>query len=241
MALKTRLRLQKFLAQSGIASRRGAEKLIKAGRVQVDGEIVTEMGRQVDPENQIIRFDNEIVAPQQEKLVYILLNKPKGYVTTLSDPQGRPIVSELIKGVTTRVFPVGRLDLDTEGALLLTNDGELAHKIMHPRHQHTKTYNTLVKGIPTKEKIHELKRGIMLEGRKTAPAEIHLIKQKEQSSLFQVIIHEGRKRQIRLMFREIGHPVITLKRIAYGKLMLGSLKTGSYRFLSRNELKKLFL
>lgn len=241
MALKTRLRLQKFLAQSGIASRRGAEKLIRAGRVRVDGEVVTEMGHQIDPETQVIHYDNQIVAPQQEELVYILLNKPKGYVTTLADPQGRPIISALLKGVAARVFPVGRLDLDTEGALLLTNDGELAHKIMHPSYQNTKTYNALVKGLPATQSINELKQGIMLGDRKTAPAEILLIKQKEQFSLFRVTIHEGRKRQIRLMFQKIGHPVINLKRIAYGKLMLGSLKTGSYRFLSRNELKKLFL
>lgn len=235
------VRLQKFLAQGGVASRRKAETMIRAGRISIDGIVVTEMGVTVNPETQQVRCDGRIVEPDKEQSIYILLNKPRGYVTTLSDPQGRPIVSSLINDVKTRVFPVGRLDLDSEGALLMTNDGNLAQKITHPSHETTKTYETLVKGSPDKASLSRLQQGIMLDGRKTWPARITLIKRKEQSSLYRVIIHEGRKRQIRLMFQAIGHPVIRLKRTAYGKLTLGSLKSGSYRFLTSNELKKVFL
>lgn len=235
------VRLQKYLAQSGVASRRGAEEMIRDGRVRVDGKIVTEMGLKIDPESQCVQCDNKKVKPFEHPLVYILLNKPRGYVTTLSDPQGRPIVTSLLNNISTRVFPVGRLDLDTEGALLLTNDGELAHKILHPSHETTKSYEALVQGIPAKGKIKALEAGIELEGRKTWPAKISLIKRKEPNMLFRIMIHEGRKRQIRKMFQAIGHPVIALKRVAYGKLALGSLKTGSYRFLSAKELEKIFL
>lgn len=241
MALTKSIRLQKYLAQSGIASRRKAEELIKTGRISIDGIIVTEMGIRVEPETQIVRFDNKLVKPGKIKPVYILLNKPKGYVTTLADPQGRPIVTSLLKEITTRVFPVGRLDIDTEGALLLTNDGELTHKILHPSHETNKTYEALVRGVPNKKRLAGLKKGIMLEGRQTWPATITFVKQKERNTLLRITIHEGRKRQVRKMFQAIGHPVITLKRIAYGRLLLGSLKTGSYRFLSRKELKMIFL
>lgn len=235
------VRLQKFLAQSGVASRRKAEEMIRAGRVSIDGIVVTEMGVKVDPETQRVLCDNKVVSPGEQHRLYILLNKPRGYVTTVSDPQGRPTVISLLPGVKSRVFPVGRLDLDSEGALLLTNDGELAQKVTHPSHETTKTYETLVQGIPAKGDIQRLRQGILLEGRKTWPARIELITLKERTALYRVTIHEGRKRQIRLMFQEIGTPVIRLKRTAYGKLTLGSLKSGSYRFLKSGELKKIFL
>jgi 23S rRNA pseudouridine2605 synthase len=235
------LRLQKFLAQSGIASRRKAETMIGEGRVSIDGVVITEMGVTVDPEKQQVCCDGKPVKPNREPLVYILLHKPRGYVTTMSDPQGRPIVSSLITELDTRVFPVGRLDLDSEGALILTNDGNLAQKITHPRHETTKTYEALVKDRPNLANIRRLQKGIILDGKKTWPARIDLIKRKEHSSLYRITIHEGRKRQIRLMFQEIGHPVLRLKRTAYGKLALGSLKSGSYRFLTLSELKKIFL
>ncbi len=241
MALTMQVRLQKYLAQSGIASRRKAEEMIRDGRVRVDGRIVTEMGLKIDPDSQYVQCDNKKVGPLEQPLVYILLNKPRGYLTTLSDPQGRPIVTSLLNNISTRVFPVGRLDLDTEGALILTNDGELAQKILHPSHETTKSYEALVQGIPAKSKIKTLETGIELEGRKTWPAQISLIKRKEQNTLFRITIHEGRKRQIRKMFQAVGHPVIALKRVAYGKLALGSLKIGSYRFLSTKELEKIFL
>jgi 23S rRNA pseudouridine2605 synthase len=241
MALTKLIRLQKYLAQSGVASRRKAEELIKEGRVRVDGRIVTEMGVKIDPDRQSVQCDNKKIDTAQQPAVYILLNKPRGYVTTLSDPQGRPIVTSLLDNISTRVFPVGRLDLDTEGALLLTNDGDLAHRILHPSHETTKSYEALVKGIPPKSRIKALESGIELEGQKTWPAKLTIIKRKEQAVLFRITIHEGRKRQIRKMFQAVGHPVIGLKRIAYGKLTLGSLKTGSYRFLSPKELEKIFL
>ena len=163
------VRLQKYLAGCGIASRRKAEEIITQGRITVDGEVVTAMGTQINPSTQEIRLDGKVVT-SHEDLLYILLNKPQGYVTTLSDPQGRPIVTSLLHGIKARLFPVGRLDLDTEGALILTNDGELAQKIQHPSHEVTKTYEAQVMGRPSEKKLLQLENGILLEGRKTAPA-----------------------------------------------------------------------
>ena len=240
MALKQTIRLQKFLADCGVASRRKAEALIAAGKISVDGMIITEMGAKIDPESQVIRYNDTLVT-RQHKHIYILLNKPRGYVTTLSDPQGRPIVTSLLKNVTARVFPVGRLDIDTEGALILTNDGNLSQEILHPSFETTKTYEVLVRGIVTESGFTALERGIELEGRKTWPARISQREKKRNSSSLIITIHEGRKRQIRKMCQAVGHPVITLKRIAYGQLRLGSLKSGSYRMLKQKELKKIFL
>ena len=241
MALNEKIRLQKYLASCGIASRRRAEDLIRNGRVCVDGRIVTEMGLRIDPVRQSVTCDRKAVKPQGSSYLYILLNKPKGYVTTMSDPQGRPVVTSLLKTVQTRVFPVGRLDLDTEGALLLTNDGDLAHRILHPKFETTKTYEALVRGTPSRTNINKLENGIVIDGRKTSPAVVAFLRKKEQNSLFRITIHEGRKRQVRKMFQAIGNPVLHLKRTAYGQLRLGSLKSGSYRFLTAEELKKIFL
>ena len=240
MALTEPIRLQKYLASCGVASRRKAETLIQEGRVSVDGKVVTEMGLKVTPGLQEIRCNGKVVRPDQEKPVYILLNKPQGVVTTLSDPQGRPVVTSLLKNIKERVFPVGRLDFNTEGALLLTNDGDLAHKILHPKFETTKTYEALVKGVPTKDFIRKLEKGIMLDGRKTWPATLVLVKRSERNSVWRITIHEGRKHQVRKMFGAIDHPVLHLKRTAYGHLSLGSLKSGAYRFLKPNELKKIF-
>jgi len=245
MAATGPVRLQKYLADCGIASRRKAEELIARGRVRVDGAVVTEMGVKIDPSRQEVRFDGTIIT-ENTKLIYILLNKPRGYVTTLSDPQGRPIVTSLLKNVDVRVFPVGRLDIDTEGALILTNDGDLAQKVQHPRHETNKTYEVIARGSIPPGTIRSLEQGIVLDGRKTWPAMISDIRRKTaapkppRTSLL-ITIHEGRKRQIRKMFQAVGHPVINLKRVAYGKLRLGNLKSGSYRFLSRDELKKIYL
>lgn len=235
-----RVRLQKYLADSGIASRRKAEELIAHGRVSVDGIVITEMGCKIDPARQVIRFDNTIVK-EKPKHIYILLNKPKGYVTTLSDPQGRPIVTSLLKNINTRVFPVGRLDIDTEGALILTNDGDLAQKIQHPSHETNKTYEVLAKGIIKTGTIRSLEKGIIVDGRKTWPAAITQIRKQEFQTKLLVTIHEGRKRQVRKMFQTVGHPVVNLKRVAYGRLQLGNLQSGSYRFLSPDDLKKIYL
>jgi 23S rRNA pseudouridine2605 synthase len=241
MALTTTVRLHKYLAQCGVASRRAAEELIRDGQVSVDGRIVTEMGCKIDPNHQFVHCRGALVTATTTEFVYILLNKPPGYLTTMSDPQGRPIVTSLLKNISTRVFPVGRLDIDTEGALLLTNDGELAHRILHPSHQTTKTYEARVQGHPDKRSLAELERGIMLEGQRTWPAVIKTHARYQRSTGLQITIHEGRKRQIRKMFAAIGFPVLHLKRIAYGKLRLGSLPTGRYRMLDKNDLKKIFL
>jgi len=232
-------RLQKVLAKAGVASRRRAEELIRQGKVRVDGKVVTEMGTKVDPETQNIECDGVALVSQEEK-VYILLNKPTGYLSTVDDPQGRPIVTDLLKNIAERVYPVGRLDLNTEGALLLTNDGELAQKILHPSHEVNKTYVAKVKGVPGKKKLEALSKGIELEGRKTWPASIKVLKTEAQSTVIQIIIHEGRKRQVRKMFEAIGHPVLALKRTAYGQLELGGLGPGKYRFLAPRDIKFIF-
>ena len=232
-------RLQKVLAKAGVASRRRAEELIRQGKVRVDGKVVTEMGTKVDPETQNIECDGVALVSQEEK-VYILLNKPTGYLSTVDDPQGRPIVTDLLKNIAERVYPVGRLDLNTEGALLLTNDGELSQKILHPSHEVNKTYVAKVKGVPGRKKLDALSKGIELEGRKTWPASIKVLKTEAQSTVIQIIIHEGRKRQVRKMFEAIGHPVLALKRTAYGQLELGGLGPGKYRFLAPRDIKFIF-
>ncbi len=234
------VRLQKYLAQCGLASRRKAEHFIAEGLISVDGKVVTEMGVSITPGVNLVSFAGKQVKAK-EQLVYYLLNKPKGYVTTLSDPQGRPIVTSLIKEGSARLFPVGRLDLDTEGALIMTNDGQLAQKIQHPSNETNKTYEALIKGFPGKEKITLLENGIYLEGKITAPATIAVLASKGPNCLVKIIIHEGRKRQVKNMFSLIGHPVLHLKRIAYGKLSIGNLPIGSYRQLNPADLKKIFL
>jgi 23S rRNA pseudouridine2605 synthase len=232
-------RLQKVLAKAGVASRRRAEELIRQGKVRVDGKVVTEMGTKVDPETQNIECEGVALVSREEK-VYILLHKPTGYLSTVDDPQGRPIVTDLLKNIKERVYPVGRLDLNTEGALLLTNDGELSQKILHPSHEVNKTYVAKVKGVPGRKKLDALSKGIELEGRKTWPASIKVLKTEAQSTVIQIIIHEGRKRQVRKMFEAIGHPVLALKRTAYGQLELGGLGPGKYRFLAPRDIKFIF-
>jgi 23S rRNA pseudouridine2605 synthase len=232
-------RLQKILAKAGIASRRKAEELIKEGKVRVDGKVVTEMGTKVDPDAQDIECDGIHVAAREKK-IYILLHKPAGFLSTVHDPQGRPIVTDLLPQVKERVYPVGRLDLDTEGALLLSNDGELAQKILHPSHEVNKTYVAKVKGKPNTKKLAALSRGITLEGRKTWPADIEVLQTEPQATTIKIIIHEGRKRQVRKMFDAVNHPVLQLKRTAYGQLELGDLRPGKYRFLSPEDIKMIF-
>jgi 23S rRNA pseudouridine2605 synthase len=232
-------RLQKILAQAGAGSRRAAELFISEGRVTIDGRVVTEMGVKVDPADHDIRLNGKSIHTFIEK-INILLHKPVGYVTTLSDPQGRPIVTSLIKGISQRVFPVGRLDLDTSGALLLTNDGDLAQRILHPSFEIPKTYMAKVAGRPTAEDINRLAFGIELEGRRTSPARIRVLRQTSRFTEVEIIIHEGRKRQVRKMFAAIGHRVLELKRIAYGGLLLGSLPAGKFRILCDNDIAKIF-
>ena len=232
-------RLQKILAKAGLASRRNAEELIRQGKVTVDGKVVTEMGFRVDPDIQVVAFEGCPVRLEEEK-IYLLLNKPRGYVTTLHDPQGRPIVSSLLTGITSRVFPVGRLDFDTEGALILTNDGDFAQRILHPRFEIERTYQAEVRGLPGREKIRLLEEGIEIEGQKTWPARVSIVAQEPATTTLEITIHEGRKRQVRKMFQAIGHRVLALKRIAYGGLQLGGLPTGQYRQLTPADLALIF-
>ena len=231
-------RLQKILARAGVASRRRCEELIRDGRVAVDGRVVTEMGCKVDPDCQRITFDGKPISSEEK--IYLLLNKPTGYVTTLSDPQGRPIVTDLLPDIKKRVFPVGRLDLNSEGALLMTNDGQLTNYILHPRYGVKKTYEVTVEKAPLTRDIKRLEQGILLDGTKTLPAEISFTSRKKGKKRLKVIIHEGKKRQVRKMFSAIGHPVQRLKRTAYGRLTLSGLNTAEYRLLRKKDIKNIF-
>ncbi len=234
------IRLQKYLAQCGVASRRKCEEFILSGRIAVDGTIVTEMGIKIVPGKNKVTCGGKLIKNKENHLYY-LLNKPKGYVTTLSDPQGRPIVMSLIKNVSARLFPVGRLDLDTEGALILTNDGLFAQKVQHPSNETSKTYEARIRGHLQSASSTTLENGILLEGKMTAPAKITTLSRKGDNTLIKITIHEGRKRQVRKMFAHINHPVAHLKRIAYGKLFLGNIPSGKYRQLNPGDLKKVFL
>ncbi len=229
-------RLQKVMAHAGVASRRDCEKLISAGRVKVNGKKVTEMGLKVDPGQDIIEVDNQIIGSQEEK-VYFLLYKPTGYVTTTNDPQGRQAVLDLVKA-PQRIYPVGRLDCDTEGLLILTNDGDLTFKLTHPKHEVDKVYHALVQGEPAEAALARLRRGITLDDGPTAPAKVSRLKKIQGNTLLEIIIHEGRNRQVRRMCEAVGHPVLALKRVAIGDLTLGDLKPGQYIKVNRKRIEK---
>lgn len=231
-------RLQKILSQAGIASRREAETMITAGRVAVNGTVVTELGTKADPATDRITCDGKPVKPVTRK-VYILLYKPAGYMTTLRDPEGRPLVTDLLKDVGERVYPVGRLDYNTEGLLLLTNDGAWANSLAHPRHEVEKEYMVRVQGAVTGEQIGRLASGVELEDGLTAPATVRVVNESEKNSWISVTIHEGRYRQVRRMCAEVGLSVVRLKRVRYGSLELGDLKPGQYRLLTPREAEKL--
>jgi 23S rRNA pseudouridine2605 synthase len=233
-------RLHKVMAQSGVASRRHSEELIQAGRVTVNGQVVTELGIKVVPGRDRVEVDGRPLG-QKEDLVYILLNKPKGYVTTLYDPQGRPKVTDLLGGdIGARIYPVGRLDYDTEGLLLLTNDGDLANALMHPAREIKKTYIAKVRGVPGPAKIRELESGIELDDGPTAPAEVKLIEAKgPNAATLSIRIHEGRNRQVRRMFEAVGHEMIHLKRTTLGPLSLRDMQVGQWRELSEREIDDL--
>jgi pseudouridine synthase len=235
-------RLQKILSQAGVASRRAAEKLIAEGRVSVNGTTVREMGTKADPAVDDIRVDGRRIK-RAERLRYILLNKPAGYVTTRSDPQRRPTVIDLLRGVRDYVYPVGRLDYDTEGLLLLTNDGDLAAKLTHPRHGVERTYEARVAGTPGVDALERLRQGIPLDGRRTQPADVDLISRRakgdERDALLRITIREGRNRQVRRMCEAVGHPVKTLARTGIGPLTDRHLKPGMWRELRAEELRAL--
>lgn len=232
-------RLQKIIAQAGIASRRKSEELILSGKVEINGEVVTELGTKADPDEDIITVNGRPI--RSEKKVYLMLNKPKGVITSASDPEGRKIVSDYLKGIKERVYPVGRLDYDTEGLLLLTNDGEFAHLLTHPKHHVPKTYLATVKGIPHGTALDQLKKGIMLDDGMTHPAEVEYkdVDTEKNEAVIMITIHEGRNRQVRRMFEAINHPVTRLKRVSFGGLLLQNLKRGVYRHLTKEEVNNL--
>ena len=251
------VRLQKILSQAGVASRRAAERLIEEGRVTVNGRTVREMGVKADPSTDDIRVDGRrLRAPERHR--YILLNKPAGVVTTRSDPQKRQTVIDLLGGVREYVYPVGRLDYDSEGLLLLTNDGDLAARLTHPRHEVERTYEAYVAGTPDEESIGKLRRGIPLDGRRTMPADVKLLSRpalhkgtrshdaagkgsqdRRTSGVLLITIREGRNRQVRRMCEAVGHPVRKLRRIRIGPITDRRLRLGEWRELTRTEVEKL--
>ena len=232
--LRNMERLQKILSQAGVASRRAAERLMLDGRVSVNGVTVRELGSKADPTSDDVRVDGRRIKLSARRR-YVLLNKPRGYMTTRSDPQGRSTVMALIDGVREYIYPVGRLDFDSEGLLLLTNDGELAARLTHPRHAVARVYEVRVLGLPDAHDIDRLRRGMVIDGRKTAPADVKLI----GSSLLVITIREGRNRQVRKMCDAVGHPVERLRRVAIGPIRDERLKTGQWRDLTRDEVKRL--
>ncbi|HBT95600.1 MAG TPA: rRNA pseudouridine synthase [Coriobacteriia bacterium] len=252
------MRLQKFLARAGAASRRGSEDLMTAGRVTVNGEVVTELGSKVDPTRDIVCIDGKPIS-LADKNIYLMLSKPAGYLTTMDDPQGRPTVKELVPtGEYPGLFPVGRLDYDTTGLLLFMTDGELAHKLLHPRHEVPKRYFAVVDGELHEKDADKLRKGVELYDGPTRPAKIVIGKTEKKHlnprekrrlaedgsfSPWQTAVHctitEGRKRQVKRMFAHVGHPVLTLKREAFGPVELGDLEPGTWRHLTEKELAAL--
>ena len=232
-------RLQKILAQAGLASRRAAEEMIVAGRVAVDGQVVTALGSKADPVINKITVDGKPLPVSQAKQ-YWLVNKPVGVVCTAADPQGRPKILDLLPAeVGARLYPVGRLDKDSEGLVLLTNDGELASRLLHPRHKVAKTYRVWVRGLPKPSAIASLRQGVALEDGISAPARVYVKAAGERKSKLSFVIHEGRKRQIRRMCQAVGHPVERLVRVGLGPLHLGDLPPGWVRPLRAKEIKEL--
>lgn len=232
------IRLNKFLAQAGVASRREVDKMIVGGKIKVNGRVVRTLGTKIDDEKDRVEFEDKRV-DREEEMVYLVLNKPPGYLVTLKDPFQRPTIKVLLPSLEERIYPVGRLDYDSEGLLLLTNDGELAHRLAHPRYRVPKKYIVEVRGVPDSSKISRLEKGIALDGKKTAPARIARLSGSAKKTLLRIEIHEGRKREVKRMFEAIGHRVLHLKRVGFGGLRLGKLQTGKWRFLTRREVDSL--
>jgi len=231
-----RQRLQRVLASAGVTSRRKAEEMIVAGRVSVDGRIVTELGTTVNPERQRIAVDGQTVKVERRR--YILLNKPKGYITTVADERGRQTVMDLVD-VPERVKPVGRLDRPSEGLLLFTNDGELAFRIMHPRYEIEKEYEVELDGHPPPDALERVRRGITLDGERISPSMVRPMRNGPDGTIMKVVIHEGRNRVVRRMFDEIGYPVLRLQRTRIGPLQIGSIPRGAWRELTPGELEQI--
>lgn len=232
------IRLQKYLANCGVASRRKCEELISNGLVKVNGKVVTEMGTKINPDVDIVEFKEEL---HPEKKIYILLNKPVGYVTTVSDEKDRPTVMSLLDGIKEKVVPVGRLDMFTSGLLLLSNDGDFIYKVTHPKHETTKTYIAKTRGVPTQKDIDRLKTGIEIDDYITSPAKVNvlLVDNTNNISRIWIQIHEGRNRQVRKMCEAIGLSVIALKREGVGNLTCEGVEKGKWRYLTDDEVKEI--
>lgn len=229
-------RLQKVMAHAGVASRRKSEDIIKQGRVKVNGSVIRELGIKVSAED-IIEVDGQEI--NREKKVYILLNKPTGCITTVDDPRDRDTVLDYIQGIKERIYPVGRLDYDTSGLLLLSNDGDLTYKLTHPSHEIDKIYQAEVPGHPSSRIFKQLEKGVKLEDGLTSPASVQDVIKKRNSTIFKLTIHEGRNRQVRRMCSQLGYQMIALKRIGFAFLNLDGVSEGNYRFLSDTEINKL--
>lgn len=236
MANNNLVRLQKYMAECGVASRRKCEELIQMGKVKVNGH-VAEIGCKINPKKNLVTVRGKKIN-KEEKMYYIMLNKPRGYVTTVSDELGRKTVMDLVN-IDARVYPVGRLDKDSEGLLILTNDGSFANALTHPKHNYAKVYRVTVRPKVTDEILEALRNGIEIDGRKTAPCDINVITEEEGRVVLEFILREGRNRQIRKMCEAVGLEVARLKRISIGPVKLGMLKTGQTRMLTDNEIKKL--
>jgi len=231
------MRINKYIAQAGVASRRKADELIANGNVKVNGVIIKELGVEIN-EGDVVEVNGRRITESPKK-VYYMLNKPLGYVTTMFDDKERPIVTDLLTDVTERVFPVGRLDYNTSGLLILTNDGDLAYRIMHPKHEVYKTYKVLVNGILSQERIIKLSKGVDIGGFVTSPAKVKVIRQTKGQALVEIQIKEGKNRQVRKMFAAVGNKVVGLQRIAIGEIYLGRLMDGHYRKLTQQEIEYL--
>jgi 23S rRNA pseudouridine2605 synthase len=232
-------RLQKILSKAGVSSRRAAEKMLAEGRISINGTVVTEPGTKADPQRDEIRVDGKLISVETDK-VYLMLHKPPGVVTTLSDPQGRPIITDLLHGVTERVYPVGRLDYDSEGLLILTNDGDFAQRLQHPRYRIPKTYRVKVTGRLQKATLKMLENGIDLPDGRFTPADLRLEKTNPASSWLTLSITDGRNRVIRRAFDTLGHSVLRLIRVAVADISLISLKEGDWRMLTPREVERLW-
>lgn len=231
------MRLNKYIAQSGVASRRKADELTLNGNVKINGQVVKEPGVKVQPDDRV-EVNGVVIEPSNKK-IYIALNKPVGVVTTMNDQFGRPSVADLITDIPERMFPVGRLDYNTSGLLIMTNDGDMAYKLTHPKHEVTKTYIATVSGYVSDTALSKLRKGVDIGGFVTSKARAQVIKQKERTTVVELEIHEGKNRQVRKMFKAVGYPVQTLERVAIGNIKLGRMRPGHYRKLTKEEIEYL--
>lgn len=231
------MRINKYIASCGVASRRKAEEIILEKRVKVNGKVVEELSFNIDEKNDRVEIDGKKIGINENN-IYIVLNKPEGYITTVKDQFDRPSVLDLVSDIKERIYPIGRLDYETSGLLILTNDGDLTYKLTHPKHEVAKTYIARVKGIPSSEKMKQFEEGLYIEDYKTAPAKIRIIDKNEEKnySICEIKIHEGRNRQVRKMCKSIDHPVQRLKRAAMGKITLKGTEIGKYRHLTSEEI-----